>query len=91
MGTLTRGLMNNQKKVDWFSGLTDEKRKNLLLKHKIDRKIEDETLLNEDVILIYDREHEVCESCEKECEADDMRMDQEDGNWFCKTCINEMD
>jgi hypothetical protein len=85
MGTLTRGLMNNQKKADWFSGLTDEKRKGLLLKYKIDK-----TLLNEDVFLIYDNEHDVCESCEKEIEVDKMRMDDEDGNWFCQTCIDDM-
>jgi hypothetical protein len=90
MSTFTREVMNKQKKVDWFSALTNEKRAELLLKHKIDRKIEDETLMNEDVFLIYDSEHESCESCEKECESDNMRMGEEDGNWFCKDCITEM-
>lgn len=90
MSTITKELIHKQKKADWFSGLTDERRKELLSKYKIDRTIEDGTLLNEDVFLIYQNEHDVCESCEQEREIDTMKMDNEDGNWFCKTCIYEM-
>lgn len=90
MSTITKELIQKQKKADWFGALTDEKRMQLLLKYKVNKTIEDGTLLNEDVFLIYDEEHDVCESCEKEFEIDIMRMDDEDGNWFCKTCMGEM-
>lgn len=57
MSTITKELMDKQKQADWFSSLSDGKRKELLVKYGIDRKIEDGTLLNEDVYLIYKKEH----------------------------------
>jgi hypothetical protein len=58
MSTLTKEVMKKQIKSNWFSGLTDEKRKELLNIYNIKRTIEQGTLLNEDVFFIYDKEHE---------------------------------
>lgn len=49
--------MQNQMKVDWFRNLTDEQKKELLKKYNINKSIKEETLLNEDVFFIYDKEH----------------------------------
>ena len=87
MGMITKEVMRKQAKSNWFSKLTDKKRKELLLKYGIKKTIEDGNLLNEDVFGIYDKEHDICESCEKECEISKMRMDDEDGNWFCDKCL----
>ena len=57
MSTLTKEIMKKQTKANWFSGLTEEKRKELLKKYNIQRSIENGTLLNEDVFFIYDQEH----------------------------------
>jgi hypothetical protein len=57
MSTLTKEVMKKQTKAEWFSKLSEEKRKELLKKYSIERSIEDGTLLNEDVFFIYDKEH----------------------------------
>jgi hypothetical protein len=33
---------------------------------------------------------ETCECCEKTFDISEMRMDDEDGNWFCSDCIEDM-
>jgi hypothetical protein len=33
---------------------------------------------------------QICEGCEKTFDTSEMRTDEEDGNWFCKGCIEEM-
>ena len=33
---------------------------------------------------------QICEACEKTFDISEMRSDQEDGNWFCKGCVQEM-
>jgi hypothetical protein len=57
MGNLISSVMENQKKSDWFSELTDKRRNELLKKYNINRSIEDGTLLFQDVYFIYDQEH----------------------------------
>ena len=59
MSTLTKEVMKKQVKANWFSSLTNEKRKELLKKYNINRSIEESTLLNEDVFFIYDKEHNI--------------------------------
>lgn len=53
MGTLTKSLMTIQKKLDWFSSLSEEDRDELIRIYfgGINRE-----LLNEDVAFIYDSE-----------------------------------
>lgn len=84
--------MERQKKSDWFTRLTIEEQNRVLLKHGVDRSIGSGTLLNEDVFSVYDKEHEefgVCEACEKMSHINTMKMDSEDGNWFCSNCMQE--
>lgn len=58
MGTLTQGIFERQKAVDWFSNLTEEQRNNKLKEHNIN-KVVDINLLNEDIFKLYKLEHDI--------------------------------
>jgi hypothetical protein len=58
MGTLTQGIFERQKAVDWFSNLTEEQRNNKLKEYNIN-KVVGIDLLNEDIFKLYKLEHGV--------------------------------
>jgi hypothetical protein len=58
MGTLTQGIFERQKAVDWFSNLTEEQRNNKLKEHNIN-KVVGVDLINEDIFKLYKLEHSV--------------------------------
>lgn len=50
-------ILEMQTALEWFEGLTDEKRTELIMKNNIPRTIEDRTLTNGDVLSIYRSEN----------------------------------
>lgn len=56
MSNFIKSVMDNQAKCDWFSNLTDKKRKELIKKYTPNKSIEDDTLTYSDVYYIYDQE-----------------------------------
>ena len=53
---LVSGIMINQKKVDWFSSLTDKRKKELINNYVRGKSIEKGTLTYSDVYYIHDQE-----------------------------------
>lgn len=53
---LISSIMQNQKKVDWFSQLIDKRKKELIDKYTPGKSIEDRTLTYADVYYIHDQE-----------------------------------